>query len=260
MRNIVFIGPGKTGSTWFYEYCKINYLCNLPKGIKETNLLLEDNWTPEMLQRFFPSAEGVNLDISNTYIYNDNCISNLTRLYGEDLKIIIGVRDPIARFESSINFKIRRGELSSNFHESELENNSELLEELFIYSKVSHIKSLGLDVYYFDILKFSSDINNRRLLLKKLGLTMPTNEVLPERVNIASRHRIGLLRLLNPYLSAFLRKSGMHSILGFLKANRIVQNILFVRLDESEKFSFSRDYVDKLMTDNRMADFRSLRQ
>jgi hypothetical protein len=258
MSNIVFIGPGKTGSTWLYEYCKVNNICNLPLGIKETNLLLEQNWSPEMLQRFFPSVKGVNLDISNTYIYNDYCISNLTKLYGNDIKIIIGVRDPIARFESAINFKIRRGELSRNFHESELVNNPDLLEELFIYSKVPHIKSLGLEVHHFDIIKFSSDINNRRRLLSKLGLTIPQNEVLPKKVNLASRHRFGFLRVLNPYLSSFLRRSGMHCILGFLKTNRIVQNLLFAHLDESEKFTFSREYIDSFMSDNRLADFYRL--
>lgn len=258
MRNIVFIGPGKTGSTWLYEYFRENNICNLPVGIKETNLLLEDNWSKESFQRFFPSEKGVNLDISNTYIYNDYCIRNLTNLYGKDVKLIIGLRDPISRFESSIDFKIRRGELSSDFHESELVNNPQLLEELFIYSKVPYIKSLGLEVHYFDVFKFSTDIDNRRLLLKKLGLTMPQKEVLPEKVNLASRHRFRLLRVLNPYLSSFLRKIGFHSLLGFLKTNRGIQNLLFVHLDESEKFSFSHEYLDRLMADDRLADFHRL--
>ena len=106
---VFFIGPGKTGSSWLYKNLLDHPDIKLPKNIKETNFFLDDNFIKQdLFTSFFDygKEKKVNLDISNTYIYNED-VANRIFNFEKNSKIVIGFRDPFSRIESAFHFKKR---------------------------------------------------------------------------------------------------------------------------------------------------------
>ena len=75
----IFFGPGKTGSTWLYHAVTSAKLIGVP-SIKETNVLLKDDFKLEDYNDYFKTEYYNRIDFGNTYIYSDTAVKNLSRL------------------------------------------------------------------------------------------------------------------------------------------------------------------------------------
>ena len=252
---IFFIGPGKTGSSWLYKNLLDHPDIKLPKNIKETNFFLDNNFTiQDLFTSFFDygKEKKVNLDISNTYIYNE-VVANRIFNFEKNSKIVVGFRDPFSRIESAFHFKKRNGEIPQNETlESALMDDKFDLIKTNYYTKLTqpYINNFGLENIF--ILEFSRIKNNPNKLLidlfKFLSVKVHINEkLLNKKINPASSYRIKQLSYLSKPISSTLRKLKFYKVLNYIKTSNFVQNLLFQRLDETrEKLSISqKEYILK---------------
>jgi hypothetical protein len=102
-----FVGVGKSGTTWLYEFVARHGLGSVPK-LKEPHLVdAAPAEQARLVRTLFDSTESM-CDFSNTY-YVDH--ENPTRIaaYNPDARVVITCRRPTKRTESHFQFLVRSG-------------------------------------------------------------------------------------------------------------------------------------------------------
>lgn len=237
-----FIGPGKTGSTWLYNNLVNHPEIKLPKNIKESNYYFEGEDLNEFFNIFFNygNKKKINMDISNTYIYDKSIVKKLKKNHPNS-KIIIGHREPVERLKSMYLFKQRNGDIPQNVSLSNsLENDA--------FNLISHSKYYELSLPYLIefgfnnifIFDFEKMKNTPEILMKELQVFIGVSEVLEKDklskiTNPASSYRIKYLSKYSKFISNFLRKNKFYFILNYIKSNVIIQKFLFKKIDHSKQ-------------------------
>ena len=112
----VFVGPDKTGSTWFYRSLSSSAAVAEP-SVKDPHFFdrhfhLGFGWY-EGLFRLDRDTRWV-LDVSHDYIFDDSAIERITTLaQSRQVKVFVGVRDPIDRAHSAWLFMKSQGRIGS---------------------------------------------------------------------------------------------------------------------------------------------------
>ena len=246
---VFFVGPGKTGSSWLYKNLLDHPDIKLPKNIKETNFFLDDNFTKrDLFSSFFDygNDKKINLDISNTYIYQKD-VANRIFNFETNSKIVIGYRDPFSRIESAFHFKKRNGEipLSESLESALTDDKFDLIKTNFYFKLTEpYINNFGLENIF--ILDFSKIKNNPNKLLidlfKFLSVKVHVNEkLLNKKINPASSYRFKQLSYLSKPISSSLRKLKFYKVLNYIKTSNFAQYLLYKQLDQTrEKLSISQ--------------------
>lgn len=114
--NFLIVGAAKSGTTSMFEYLGQHPEVFTP-GVKEPGFLIDDsqfnhvsNWTE--YQKIFSKADSYKVvcESSTTYLYEPSAIKNIKNYLGDDLRILIMLRNPIDMSYSL--WKHRRREVS----------------------------------------------------------------------------------------------------------------------------------------------------
>jgi hypothetical protein len=245
------VGPGKTGSTWLYENLKNHPDIKLPKNIKETNYYLNYNCPKIFFNKFFNYGieKKINIDISNTYIYNKD-IAKVIKENHPNAKIIIGYRSSIQRLESMYLFKQRNGEIPIDFSlkDALINDKYKLIEHsmYFNFSEpyINEFSKENIFIMNFDLIKKEPE----KLIENFNNFLNVSNDYSKENLykvfNPASKFRIPFLSKYSKVISNFLRKINLYIILDFVKSNKFIQLLLFKKINKIKKSTIKPDDID----------------
>ena len=224
-----FIGPGKTGSTWLYNNLINHPDIKLPKNIKESNYYFQGDSLDDFKNTFYEygKVKKINMDISNTYIYNKNIVDKIKKNH-PNAKIIIGYRDPVERLKSMYLFKKRNGDIPQDYSLKKSLKNDDF--NLILHSKyydlsLPYLNEFGMNnIFIFDFKKIKNEPDN---LLKDLMKFLAVSEYLEKDklykiTNPASSYRIKFLSTYSQKISNFLRDKKLYFLLNFIKSNNII--------------------------------------
>lgn len=162
-KNIIFIGPGKSGTTYIYNLLKKNGY-DVGK-IKESNYFLKgegywESYTKEYSNRI--------IDFSNTYFWNPNIALKINEKSNSSILVVLK-RDPYDRLASHLNYLLSRGEIERDWR-SYLKNNRDIFMSLsfdwYLSMWQEHFNG-RMEVIDFNDLKDKKLLGNR---LQELGL------------------------------------------------------------------------------------------
>ena len=254
-----FIGPGKTGSTWLYNNLINHPDIKLAKNIKESNYYFRGDSIDDFKNLFYNygKSKKINMDISNTYIYNETIAHKIKKNH-PNAKIIIGYREPFERLKSMYLFKKRNGEIPQGFSlKKSLENDAF---NLILHSKyydlsLPYLNEFGVkNIFIFNFKKIQNEPDS---LLKDLMKFLEISEYLEidklyKITNPASSYRIKILSQYSQKISNFLRDKKLYFLLNFIKTNRVIQNILFKKINVTEEISVIesfKEFENKISSD-----------
>ena len=252
--NFIMIGPGRTGTTWIYEALREHPEVSLAKGIKETNYYNHEyergiDW----YQSFFANSEGKKAigEISNLYFYDEN-VPKRIKIDIPNVKLITCLRNPIERLESAYFFKIRGGEIDPNVSLSEaIIKFPDLVTDNLYYSKIkSYLNEFDpsqIKIMFYEDLK-SKPREFAKETFEFLGIDpdfIPS--VIDQTVNASAKIRFKSATKLIDSIANNLRKYQLHSILDFLKRNRIVKRIVLKDVKKSDVPKVSKGEKEELL-------------
>lgn len=230
----IFFGPGKTGSTWLYHAVTSSKLIGVP-SIKETNVLLKDDFKLEDYNDYFKTEFYNRVDFGNTYIYSDTAVENLSRLNTEKVRIIIGYRRTKERAISMFLHDIRTGQLPSNcsFDEAVLFN-QEFRKKIDLTMVLDRLLQSNYTILFwnYEWLKEGQYEKIERFFgyLGDDAIQFDLNS----KSNIARLPKFKIISMISTPLASFLRQIGWLRILKQLKHNDFIQNIFFKKVSKEE--------------------------
>lgn len=232
--NFVFIGPGRSGTTFIDSILRQDNRISLPEKIKETNHFLNSGKeSDDRFWRFFNSncdEKAVRGEVANMYIYDAGSIPNLASM-GDQLTLHSVLRNPFDRLISSLRFRLAAGEITNftNFGET-ITKYPDLVEQSAYTTLLRpYLDHFGtrLKLYLFDDLMNDPE-HVVRQFYRNIDLVAPT-PIPSERVNrnSAQKPRSKLLVGTGRIVSDSLRNFGLLRLLGLLKDNSLVSRILY---------------------------------
>lgn len=109
------IGAQRGGTTWISDLMLQHPKVGVPDGIKELHKLylgLIDGWSDELSKQYrdlFRGEDGVRLGEWTPYYMRAPWVIDVVRReVGEDVPILVLLRDPVARFESAVRLSVKR--------------------------------------------------------------------------------------------------------------------------------------------------------
>ena len=108
MQKIICVGPGRTGTTWLYNFFKNHPDIGVAK-VKETEFF-NYNYKKGIIwyQSLFPKDKNFFVDVSNMYLFSLNSAKRIKEHY-PDAKILINIREPIETLKSVVIHGLKRG-------------------------------------------------------------------------------------------------------------------------------------------------------
>ena len=256
--DFIYIGPGRSGTTWVYKNLQKVCQIELAKNIKEVNFF---NWNYDKglswYSSFWSSKDCVKGEISNLYIYDTAVAERIIKSLPE-IKIITILRHPLDRCVSSYIFKKRTGEIAEDvsfgdamsqglYKESlygELlkpyfDSNVDILIEFYdtltanpedLLKRICEFLSVDFDHTLFDMGKVNSSVTPRNLVITK-----------------------GLKRI-----AFFLRKIQWFWLLDRLKTFKLLRKLLFKEVEKEELVRLSTIEREELIVEYFMDDIELL--
>jgi len=232
--NFVFIGPGRSGTTFIDSVLRHDERIALPERIKETNHFLKEGKTTEdRFWSFFENSCGEKSacgEVANMYVYDSRSIPNLASM-GEQLTLHAILRNPYDRLVSSLRFRLSAGEIIDfkNFEDTFSRYPSLIEQSAYATLLKPFLDQFGtrLKFYSFDDLRSNPEFVVRQFY-NNIGLTAPASIPLEQtKQNIAQSPRSQLLIRVGRTMSDGLRRLGMLGLLGRLKESILVSKLLY---------------------------------
>ena len=252
--DYIFIGPGKTGSTWLRDKLKYIKDVSISKNIKETNFFLENSSNYRDFFDFFDDSKSI-FDIGNTYIYEDDLSSRLKK-YPRKFKLIIAYRNTEDRLKSMYYFDKRSDIIPSNESLSDCLKNDKygLINKSIISNRIKKLIDDGHSIITWNFDNFKSNQKEEfELLLKNINCSIEKDLDYEKKINKAASLRFVSLGFLSRPLANFLREYKLFRILNFFKENFIIKNILY------KNIKFSEEILDKSLLKNLQEEDRKIR-
>ena len=232
--DFVFIGPGRSGTTFVDSVIRQDPRIALPRNIKETNFFLEcDAAADAKFWRYYDRDCEIferRGEVANMYFYTPAAAENLASM-GEQLTLHSILRNPFDRLVSSLRFRLSAGEITQyRTFEETLRRHPDLVEQSAYYTMLApYVSRFGdrLKVYVFeDITSNPEEMVGQ--FYANIGLRTP--DTIPTRtakLNIARAPRSRALIRASRLLADKLRSLGLLSLLGQIKTNRLVARLLY---------------------------------
>jgi hypothetical protein len=119
--DFVYIGPDKAGSTWLHQVLRWHPdVC--ATDVKE--LFFFDRYHQRGADWYrshyaaCPSDAAVVADVSHDYLYDPAVPARMRALLGEDIRLMVTLRDPVDRAWSAYHFMVRQGRVRAPFAEA----------------------------------------------------------------------------------------------------------------------------------------------
>ena len=253
-----FVGVGKCGTSWVYDFFKRNNLFSVP-SLKETYLIdLEKESQSKLIKKMYKSQDKM-CDFSNLYYWDeDNPIK--IRKYNPEAKIIITVRKPSSRIVSHFGFLQRNGLVKEKEIKDYLNNGDEerIVDRSYYRKIISRYKGYFSNnkilILPLELLEESPQ-KYADYLLKFMGqesFQLKEEDTTP--VLKKSKPRIRFLSLFAKKLAELIRKLGFLTLLGKLKSYIFIQKILFKEDNKEVSVDFGnrKEEINKLDIDYRL--------
>lgn len=242
--NFIYIGTGKAGTTWLFQVLQAHPQIFVTP-VKETNFFdLNFGRGLEWYRTFFKDASGQTAigEISHRYIHCPDAARRIRETLGE-VKLIVGLREPIDYCVSDFLFTVRNGRFAGDLRQ--------WCREGFDWSTVRYKDMLEpflkeypverIHVYNFDLVAHAPDrlISN---ICRFLDVDeIPLRHEVVGKVNAAARARVPAIAGLVNRTSKFLKRRGGQRIIAFVKRQAIVQRALFRQIDQSDRPNMPAD-------------------
>jgi len=249
--DFIHVGPGRSGTTYFYEVFKQHPDICLAREIKETNFFNSNyNKGIEWYLDFFKDYHSDKTwgEISNTYIYDKNALLRIKEQL-PDIKIITVFRNPFERIISVYKFRKKIGLAERDFV-STLNKYPEILEQsnyVKLYNDLkSNFDTEKLFIGIFDDLK-----NSPKEFLHQVYVFLNIPDFFPEEVLGTKINQSVVLRnkLFAPYfkkLAVGLRKYELYKTLENLKNSVVIKKLIYKPDNSSEELIFPNDIIFRI--------------
>jgi len=227
-KHFCVLGPGKAGSTWFYNVMRYHRNVAVPR-IKETYFFSENfsegrSWYENM----FNYNENTKLfgDFSNQNIFMENVIDNCETIYPNTTYFIF-IRDPLSRLVSSYLFEKQIGFTGSLFDFVDFIGGVERFDNNeIINSVVSKYKNISLYIIDFnDIAKRPQELLDD--ICKVMNIPSVNLDGCDFDKNPSLKPRLSILSRFGKAVSSLLRNLGLYMLLQTLKDSKYVKNIFY---------------------------------
>jgi hypothetical protein len=238
--NFIFIGPSKTASTWIYKALDESEQLSLPKSKDiyyfDQFFVRGESWYHSQFSDCdFTKVVG---EFSHDYIISETALKRIKE-YNLDIKLIVCVRNPYERTESGVKFLQRNGYGFGALEElvkkhTELINGSlygKNLEILYKHFNKEQICLLDYELLKVEPVRFLKDICGF------LDIDYFEPSIINKKVNIGKAARFRYLSLFIKRMALLARKVGLGSLVGKLKMNKAINNILFKKSDNAYSLS-----------------------
>lgn len=229
--DFIYIGLGRSGSTYLYEQIGALPDVNVPK-IKELNYF-NDNFEKgkKWYLSKFPqiSKKGVKSgEFSNKYIYDEKCARRIKSQF-PDVKIIAVIRNPFDYIVSVYRYRIRAGELKTDTSFSDALNLQKDILYRCEYSRMlkPYIDAFGDRLYIGLFDELSRDPNNFVKAICSFIDVECNSELSKEKVNQERGVRHPFLTNSARWLTDKLREYELLSLLQLLKNSNMLRKLLF---------------------------------
>lgn len=232
--DFVFIGPGRSGTTFMDSVIRQDPRIALPRNIKETNFFLEFGAAAEVqFWRYYDSdcdtfeRRG---EVANMYVYTAAAADNLASM-GDQLTLHSILRNPFDRLISSLRFRLSVGEITqfTTFEET-LRRHPDLIEQSAYHTLLApYVSRFGerLKLYAFeDVMSAPEQVMGR--FYANIGLPAPDTILASEaKQNMAQAPRSRVLIRVGRLVADLVRSFGLLGLLGRIKSNRLVTQLLY---------------------------------
>ncbi len=239
-----FVGVGKCGTSWLYEFLKRHEITSVP-SLKEPYLIDQPaSKQQDIIDKLYSNPVKM-CDFSNLYYWD---IDNPQKIYDYNnaSKIIITVRQPSLRIISHFGFSKQNGLIREETIGEYLLNGDFLhIVARSDYAKMieRYVSKFGRDnvlILPLEQLKNTPQIYVDRLLafLEEPQFALSDDDIKPTLKSARARSLI--VAKSGKQLAVILRSFGMLSLLGRLKSSKIIRSILFKTVESSnEDVSFA---------------------
>jgi hypothetical protein len=247
--DFIYIGTGKAGTTWLFKTlqnhpdlfmapCKeTNYFdLNYPKGI---------DW----YQTFFESAIKGQLvgEISHRYIHHLDSAKRIKNDLGE-IKIIVGLRDPVDYCLSDYLYTKRNGRFVGSFDDwcKSKFDWSTINYKLMLMPYLEQFPRENIMIYDFNDLKCNQQniIDRLTNFLGVNPLKLSNDDLQPVNTTSAARN-VFVARYVN-MASKFLKRRGGQNLIAKVKYNPFIQKALYREINTKPKvLNFHKVLIDQ---------------
>jgi hypothetical protein len=250
-----FVGVGKCGTSWLYEFLKRHDLVSVP-SLKEPYLIDEK---PErqtaIIEKLYSRYDGM-ADFSNTYYWDPDNAEKI-KAYNPDARIVITTRLPSKRIISHFGFLRRNGIVNEETLAEYLGGDDpEAIVARSHYRDLvkRYVKSFGQDQVI--VLPLEQLGNEPQLYANRLCDFLDVSRVDLDDIDVKpvlkkARARSMLLARSAKFLANCFRSLGLLSLLGRLKSSHLIRAILFTEVvrDEKSDIGPQREEIDALDAD-----------
>jgi len=219
MKHIHFfgLGPQRTATTWLYQALLPSQAICLPQGVKET--MFFDRYYDKGLNWYLwhfrqATADQLCGEIAPTYFDAPAACERLSQHF-PDAKLIINVRNPVARCHSLFRHHLSKGRVPNDFWKA-AESVPQIIDSGHYRKHGSRWEDQFPNIHYLvqeDIVaQPETEIANLQSFLG-IPIRLPASaEQLKEKVNVAEAPRFPRLARLASASAAFLRSRRLHRV------------------------------------------------
>lgn len=229
------VGPGKAGTSWLDGILRLSNEVQLPQNIKETyyfseNYDKEEDWYSS---QYLADGRGRG-EICNRYIFSEPAIERAVS-HNANVKFIFFYREPVSRLISCYLFAKKQGEKVGSLSEFSKDKLDEFDNNLLFSRLLRHSPKKNIHVFRFEGLATDPQKEITRVC-DFLGIqTIEIDAKHKKPVNPARFPRVRILGYLGRRLALILRKTGMYSLLTFLKNSKLIDRLLYANVQKSDK-------------------------
>lgn len=229
--DFLFIGPSKSGSSWFFELLRSHPEVYVPKA-KDTYFFDKyyakgEQW----YESFFVGAgtDSVCGEVCHDYLSSREAIERIYK-YNPEMKLVCCLREPVDRAISSYKYFQKNGMALGSFEEA-LEKYPEIYHEGLYNQHLEQVfglfpKDQVLILFFEDIAQRPSNIAQK--LFEFIGVSKGfVSPYIGRVVNKSATARSTLLARIVKEAALLVRRLGFPTIVGALKANPVVHKLLY---------------------------------
>lgn len=228
---VLFVGPGRSGTTWLYENLKAQSVFSVPRSKKEIAYFNNhwekgDRW---FLNHFdFKPNHRYFGEFSTHYFASETVVDRVRQLF-PDAKIMITLRSPVERMISVVQYQLRAGVIKSDSDLSKVITDFAFLKPFLYYQNSQNwVDGFGERVKLLDynLLKVAPE-KYWEEVTEHIGPGFKNKDLVIGPVNQTVEYRSKILSLTVNKIRMGLHDRGLNQIVTFMKNSRVVRNIIF---------------------------------
>ena len=250
--TFIVIGPGRAGTSWMYEVLRQHPDVGTARGTKETLFFDREYYRgSEWYKQFFKDYDNYKArgEISNAYIYNPLVPSRIKSLL-PDITLIACFRNPFERIQSVYLYRKQRGIISMGFAQA-IGTYNDLIYNNFYWTQLKWFLAF-FDSNKIKIMFYDDLCQNPKDFIRKLYTNIGASpnfvpDVVDKRINPGAKPNNPIIGKLSGTTANFLRSTGFHSLLDYLKRSDLVRSMAVKELKKEEKAILSDEVRRELL-------------